>query len=95
MTPEERAERLVITKGAQWGGLGTGTEPLLTDDAIVRVVACIAACIREAVEAERDECAKACEERSTDPKNFDFDDDEARGAYHCEGAIRARGNHTP
>lgn len=43
--------------------------------------------LREAVEAEREECAKLCDQIGDEA----LDDYEAGGAYECSEAIRARG----
>jgi len=80
ITPEERAKAVF----EDYGDFGS-------QDLYDCLEKRIAAAIREAVEAERAECAKLCDERYGNPKQFDFDDDEARGAYHCAGAIRQRG----
>lgn len=93
ITPEERATKLVATSLNDWCGDNGDQKPhgLYLGQMILE----IAAAIREAVEAEREGCAKFCDiiryERYGNPTQFGFDDDEARGAYHCGSAIRQRG----
>lgn len=81
-TPEERARELWESKQPDWiEGDGYGNITELHDE---KAINDIAAAIREAVEEEREACAKLCESTADDR------DVGTEGALECAEAIRAR-----
>ena len=76
MTPEERAKRLTD----EWKGEGLGYADELTEF--------IASAIREAVEEEREACAKGCEVEAAKWEGGGTPDPMSR---ICAAAIRAHG----
>ena len=80
MTPEERAEQL----------LDLSHSPLMPS--YVQMHEAIAAAIREAVEAEREACAKECEAvKREHKKSKSYPIDMGGLALECAERIRARG----
>jgi hypothetical protein len=80
---------LVDDRSEKWYGIGHGDEPMLYEQT---AVSNIAAEIREAIDAEREECAKIADEY--EPKNAD-ENHLVMQPDEIAKLIRARGNLTP
>jgi hypothetical protein len=92
MTPEERAAKVVADIQAHIGDLYDPEENRIETIHPGFLARKIAAAIREAVEAEREECAMLCDELYA--KEWNYDPAIASGARDCAALIRARSKPT-